>query len=170
MKRGFTLIELLVVIAIIALLSSVVLASLSTARAKARDARRVADIDQIRTAMAMYTDANGVTPTSTAAYDCVGNAPYCNAVFVNGSNIGWTGVNSLESQLSGYIAKLPKDPNGSWPLSYYYFPNGYIGCSTSTGATTPVIIFATEINTYSYPLYLTQGEQGSKARYCVPMQ
>jgi type II secretion system protein G len=52
--RGFTLIELLVVIAIIGILSSVVLASLSTAKSKGNDAARISDIKAIETAMEMY--------------------------------------------------------------------------------------------------------------------
>lgn len=55
-NKGFTLIELLVVIAVIGLLSSIVLVSLQGARAKARDARRMHDLDQIRTALILYYD------------------------------------------------------------------------------------------------------------------
>lgn len=57
--RGFTLIELLVVIAIIGILSSVVLASLNSARRKGRDARRISDIKQIQLALEMYQDSSG---------------------------------------------------------------------------------------------------------------
>ena len=65
--RGFTLIELLVVIAIIGILSTVVLASLSTARMKSRDARRIADIKQLQLALELYRDSNNKYPTTLAA-------------------------------------------------------------------------------------------------------
>ena len=63
-NRGFTLIELLVVIAIIGVLSSVVLASLNSARQKARDAQRVSNLIEIRTALEMYYSDNGSYPNS----------------------------------------------------------------------------------------------------------
>lgn len=66
-RRGFTLIELLVVIAIIGILSAVVLASLNSARAKARDARRVSDLKQIQLANEMYFDENGSYAANLAA-------------------------------------------------------------------------------------------------------
>lgn len=63
---GFTLIELLVVIGIIALLASVVIVSLSSARAKSRDATRLAQIRQLAGAMELYFTEYGTYPAATA--------------------------------------------------------------------------------------------------------
>jgi prepilin-type N-terminal cleavage/methylation domain-containing protein len=55
-RSGFTLIELLVVIAIIGILSSVVLASLNTARNKGADAAIKSNIDNARAQAELYYD------------------------------------------------------------------------------------------------------------------
>ena len=66
-NKGFTLIELLVVIAIIGILSSVVLASLNTARAKGADAKTKAQLAGLRAAAEIYYDSYG--DYGTAATD-----------------------------------------------------------------------------------------------------
>ncbi|HFC11141.1 MAG TPA: type II secretion system protein [Candidatus Kaiserbacteria bacterium] len=57
-QRGFTLIELLVVIAIIGILSSVVLASLNTARKKGNDAAVKSNLATVQTQAQLYYDDN----------------------------------------------------------------------------------------------------------------
>lgn len=66
-NRGFTLIELLVVIAIIGILSSVVLASLNSARGKGSDAAIKSQLASIRSQAEIYYDNNGNYGTVAAA-------------------------------------------------------------------------------------------------------
>lgn len=105
-KRGFTLIELLVVIAIIGVLSSVILASLNSARAKARDAQRVSNIRQMKTAMELY-------------YDSVGHYPW-----IGSADTGYN-ITGLSAYLSpAYLPLISTDPQGQTDY-YAYNPTGY---------------------------------------------
>jgi len=96
-RRGFTLIELLVVIAIIGILSSVVLASLNSAREKSRDAKRVSDIKQLQLALELYFDNNGSYPAVTD-------------------------LDSSTLVSDGLLSAIPHDPTTDADYSYAYYP------------------------------------------------
>lgn len=66
-QKGFTLIELLVVISIISLLASIVIASVNSARQKARDAARAANVKSLKMALEFYYDDNNGYPTSNSS-------------------------------------------------------------------------------------------------------
>ncbi|MDP3778923.1 MAG: prepilin-type N-terminal cleavage/methylation domain-containing protein [bacterium] len=116
-NSGFTLIELLVVIAIIGVLASVVLASLNTARAKARDARRRVDLKQVQLALELYYDSNNGYPSNGPAY--WGNCSYFGSHPTSGAT-GW-----VPNLAPTYIPTLPLDPrpNGTTGC-YLYYSNG----------------------------------------------
>lgn len=63
--RGFTLIELLVVIAIIGLLSTIIAAPIQSARKKARDAKKIAELKSTELALEQYAESNQATYPST---------------------------------------------------------------------------------------------------------
>ncbi len=69
-RKAFTLVELLVVISIIGVLSSVVFASLSSARASARDTKRKAEIKNMITALRVYYNSNNIFPNISYAGAC----------------------------------------------------------------------------------------------------
>lgn len=74
-KKGFTLLELIVVIAIIGLLAAIVLASVNSARMKARNGRRIAEVKHYITAIELAYDKYGSYPNDGTAnkHACLGN-------------------------------------------------------------------------------------------------
>ena len=68
-NKGFTLIELLVVIAIIGILSSVVLASLNSARQKGQDAAIKSNLNNMRAQAEMYFDNNEYSYGTASSVD-----------------------------------------------------------------------------------------------------
>lgn len=67
MKKAFTLIELLIVIAIIGILAGILFVSIGTAPLqKSRDVKRVADMQNLRTALTLYYSDNNVYPATPA--------------------------------------------------------------------------------------------------------
>jgi prepilin-type N-terminal cleavage/methylation domain-containing protein len=119
-KKGFTLIELLVVIAIIGILSSVVLASLSTARQKSRDAKRISDIGQVQLALELYFDASSSYPT--------------------------TGGGIAALYAAKFLPQIPTPPSGS-ALAYLYFgSDGVTPTAANCAAVGPCISYSLGID------------------------
>ena len=64
---GFTIIELLVVVGIIGIVTGIIMSSISSAKAKGRDAKRIADVSVIQLALERYYDINRNYPTSLSS-------------------------------------------------------------------------------------------------------
>ena len=156
-SKGFTLIELLVVVAIIGILATVVLGSLSDARAKARDAKRVNQLKSFQTALELYNLDNGFYPqgyTDTSPY-----AENCTDI---SSDDEW---NSLMTDLSGYMTPIEQDE--AWPICFFYF-SGYQATECDDSLTEGyTIVWGTESSVYTGFEVLNQNQGSSKERYCV---
>lgn len=105
-QKAFTLIELLVVIAIIGILAALIIANLSTARARARDTQRKAHLQQIATALQMYFDVNNNYPNTSI--NLSPNVTYylCNSGFTTTS-------------CSGAYAQFTPPVGSSYSYTYY---------------------------------------------------
>lgn len=97
------MVELLVVIAIIGILSTLLLLQLNVARQKARDAKRVADINQVRSALELYYDDEGAYLVGNSAAALAG--------------------------LDNYLTKIPSDPSRVATCE----PLGYVGAAGAGG-------------------------------------
>lgn len=140
--RAFTLIELLVVIAIIALLSAVVLSSLTAARIKARDAARLSAIHQIQDALQLYyADNDGTYPVATTPVAVETLTATLSPKYIKGVTVD-------ETNVAGSMYYRPTNNPDSY-LIYVAFehqtqvsPVAY-GCRTGTGPVVDGGLYAT---------------------------
>ena len=101
-KKGFTLVELLISASIIAILAGVTIAVLKPSHfyGKARDGKRKADLEQIRSALEMYRTDAGSYPDSLSF----------------GGSLVYDG--------NTYMNPVPNDPLNSSPYIYTYSGGG----------------------------------------------
>lgn len=163
MKRAFTLIELLVVIAIIGLLSSIILATLSSARSKANDARRVTDLREIQKALEGYANDNS------------GNYPTTGGSWRSQCSFGgsYAQQNIAVGLVPTYISQFPADPQmnttagGTGTCCYNYISDGTdydvldYNCSTAGVATNAAL---SSLKDPIYPTMWSVHSSGAQAK------
>lgn len=103
------------VIAIIGVLASVVLASVNSARAKARDARKIADFRAVGLALQLFFDATGRMPANylPGAGRCEDSIEYNQSM--------------QELITAGFLSVIPKSPGGDGYCWYNYGGGNDIG-------------------------------------------
>jgi prepilin-type N-terminal cleavage/methylation domain-containing protein len=152
-KKAFTLVEMVVVIAVIGILTTIAVVAVQNSRRGVRDAKRVADIKQIQTALKLYYNNVGSYP-ELASITASNSIQYNGIVYMsdfpqaptpadgdcNSSNNEYAylpiGTNNLSYQISfclgGQIASLSQGekcavPNGimTTACSEYQIPAGF---------------------------------------------
>jgi len=124
-QKGFTLIELLVVIAIIGILSSVVLASLNSARNKGADASIKSQLAGARAQAELYYDGNGASGYTGLCVAATGTLSMKNALANN-----TTGV-TCEADASTWAMSASLKTTGTYCVDY----TGAATSSTASAAT-----------------------------------
>jgi general secretion pathway protein G len=117
--KGFTLIELLVVVAIIGILAATILASLGSARAKARFSRAQSEISSMRAAAELYYSDHG-------SYNDTGNPLFSD------ENSGMKNlVTSVTTAAGGAANTTPIADDDNWAFSAVFGNDSY--CADSNG-------------------------------------
>jgi prepilin-type N-terminal cleavage/methylation domain-containing protein len=163
-NKGFTLIELLVVISIIGLLSSIVLASLSTTRVRASDAAIKADLRGIATSAEVeyatlgysYNNSNQAvsldcTTTCTAANTILQNQRIQDAIkHIVANNGGQAVTVSIPLDGKSYTISAPlKTPNTQVSVDSANGGNISLGLITPEAPTNLSVVWGSTANSFA---------------------
>jgi prepilin-type N-terminal cleavage/methylation domain-containing protein len=147
-KKGFTLIELLVVIAIIGVLTSVVLASLTSAKNKARDTATKSGLSTLRSQAELYNTVSGSYRGAVNAIGATQSQLVCQTagtVFNTTDGIGgkieqisnqidpaeWQATCALGDTPDSWAISMPLMQGGAWCVNYQGIAK--IGVATGGG-------------------------------------
>lgn len=107
-QKGFTLTEMMIVVTIIGILATLIVGSYAKYTQRARDVKRKAHLEQIRTALELYR-------TENFQYPPLNWDGWCTQI----SNSSFPQVkNALEA---GYISQVPRDPRYSGTYQDYFY-------------------------------------------------
>ena len=126
-SQGFTMVELLVVMTIIAILVGISLVSFDNIRKSARDGKRKADLESVRSALEIYRTDCKTYPTDSEI------------IFDGNSTLTGPADNAYCANVE-YIAKVPSDTS---PNAYYYkkiSANSYILCAHLENSTALAVV------------------------------
>jgi prepilin-type N-terminal cleavage/methylation domain-containing protein len=147
-RNGFTLVEMVIAVAIIGLLATIAVYAFSGIQKKARDARRMSDIQTITDALELYKREYGRYPLNTDS-DCSGY----DAGYRNGAASGDDFIGQLTG--AGILGRVPGDPKGTsctQTYLYYRYNAGMYGCDASRGAYYVLMIGQLEASPIPSPL------------------
>ncbi len=137
-NKAFTIIELLVVIAIIGILTVIITSNFATSKSKARDVKRISDINQIQLVLELLFDRCNTYP-SALSIGTVLCGSYSLGTFTStiptdsGTSYGYVNTGSdyiLRADLENYSSVLIDDKDGDFSSSsdngcedssYYYY-------------------------------------------------
>jgi type IV pilus assembly protein PilA len=145
-QKGFTLIELMVVISIIAVLSSVVLAGLQTARVKARNSRIVQEVQQLKNQIELTR--SGDTYTSLVGSNASGPSNFRLAMHASFPAALTTLVTDILAQ-NGFV-----------------YPAGYGGAALAA-APCPVYYTLPNTNAHALTIYVDNTTCGAANKYAI---